>query len=738
LSELNQDRKVVDEGRKERLKDVDAPLRDQIVQKLYQSLKEKNIGLTVSTMWSRGNANRSTWLERQKAYLASWDEHLIPSTEGPFDGSSQLHIPMPFIVAKTMHARFIQAIWQDPPLFTKARNEASLERVATVQDTMRYYLVDGANHNKGVESVVDRWVWDWVTSGSGLMKWRWDVTYTRFVDVDVVSEAGAPSLQEVDGVQKMLPTVKQVEKEVKRTQKCFDGPVLDLVDLEDLLIIGGGGDPDLADAVIQRQYMTASELWTLVDRKIFNVDAVEAIIDGGPDSRDGALGNEIKTQRAMNAGQAQLDTDTDLDRYEILEGYLKVDVDGSGINSDVIVWVHPRSRELLRATYLYRVSKTGERPFIKADFHLRKDQEYGTGIVEILYPLSKEMDAIHNMRIDFGLISVMPFGFYRASSGIDPETISLEPGALIPVDNPQADVYFPNLGNRTVFGMQEEQAIQNMVERLTSISDMSLGMLSQQGAARTATGARAVMGEMSSNLDVHLRRLNRGWKKALRYLLHMLQQRIPEGLSFRLSGDDGKDYWRTVRTQSEIAGDFDIEVSPNSATSNSAIQEEIATQILQMTSNPLDIQLGVITAAQRYESLKNWYQAKGVKDFGRYLNKPAAVTRVYTPEEEANRLLRGMEVPVTPEMDHEGFIAYVEHIKNDDMLLGQFNKEQTIQLEIQSRKHQQMLQALQQMAAQQANAQQMQMNAQMGQQAGAGQQVAPSPQQAPQAPTGAQ
>jgi hypothetical protein len=716
MSDINNDQEVVRDGRKNALEGVEAPLRDRIVDKLYDKLIELEIPRKTDDSWARGNANRTVWLERQSAYLASWDEHLIGDTSGAFEGSSKLHIPMPFIVMKTLHARFMQAIWQDPPCHTKARNEFSMERVQNVQDVMRYYLIDGCNYGKGAEEVVDRWVWDWLC-GTGLMKGRWDCTYTRFIDVQTVVEQGPPQFQvDEEGNERAIPTFVPVEKEVKVTKKTFEGPVLDLVDPEDLLIIGGGGDPDLADAVYHRQYMTASELWTLVDRRVFKKDAVELIIAGGPDSIEGSEGSQLKTQRAQNAGQAQADSEQDLDRYEIIEAYLKVDVDGSGVNSDVIAWVHRKSRTLLRATYLYRVSRTGERPFVKADFHLRKGQEYGTGIPELLYPLSKELDAMHNMRIDFGLISTMPVIFYRASSGIDPETIQLEPGMMIPVDNPQTDVFIPNFGNRTVFGFQEEASIQTMIERLTGVNELAMGSIGGQGVTRTASGARALVGEMSANLDVHLRRLNRGWKKALRMVLHMLQQRIPDGLSFRITGDDGQSYWKSIRSKADVEGDFDLEVNPNSAASNPAIQQEMANQVMSAVADPLAIQLGIVTPAQYYEAKKNQLQAWGIRDHGRFLQKPQANTRTLTPVEEANRLLAGMNVPVTPEMDHQGFMDFWEMIKGDDQLLGQYNEEQVMMLARQAQAHAQMMQALAQVQAQAANAAQMQRNAAMSQQ----------------------
>lgn len=717
MSDVVKDKKVLEEGRKSTLKGADVPLRDRIVQKLYDKAVEDELGQKMAGLWTKGNSHRAVWLERQKSYLSSWDEHLVNDSEGPFKGSSNIHIPMPFIVAKTMHARFLQALMgQDPPFDVKARTAASEGRTTNVSDTMRYTLLDWCNFQKGIETTVDKWIWDWVTTGVGLLKARWDCKYTRFIDVQTVQQRGTPVLKTIDGEQKLLPTTRLVEKEVAVTKKVFEGPVYDVIHPEDLLMVGGQGDPDLSDTVQHRYYLTASELWTMVDRKVFNEDAVTKVIEGGENLKGNDHSGAIKAQRAMDAGQASVNNDQDLDRYEILECYTSYDVDGSGINSEIVLWVHKQTSEILRATYLHRISKSGERPFAKADFHLRAEQEYGTGIIELLYPLSLEMDAMHNMRIDWGMISVMPFGFYRATSGIDPSTIQLEPGALIPVDNPATDVFFPNLGNRTVFGMQEEQAIQSMIERLTSITDLNLGMISGQGATRTATGARAVVGEANANLDVHLRRLNRAWKKCLRYTLHMLQQRMPAGLSFRITGDDGQAYWKTMASADDIAGDFDIDLSPNSSTSNAGIQQQNSADILQLVSNPLAIQMGTVGPGQYFEAMKNYLVTRGVRDWSRYLQKPQGYDRIYTPIQEMDMLLIGIDVPVAPNADHQGYLDLLKHFMDDEHLHGQFNEQQMMLLVAQAKKHEAMLQALQQAQAQAANAQQMQMNAQMSQQ----------------------
>ena len=717
MSELNKDQAVVNDGRKNALEGAEAPLRDRVVKKLFKKLEEMDVAVKVGNVWKLGNSNRADWLQRQQVYLHEWDDHLVSNAEGPFEGSSQLHMPMTFIVSKALHARYIQAVWGDVPCHTKARNEASVDRAPLVQDTLRYYLQRGCNYERGAGREIDLFVWKWITQGSAIGKVRWDVRYTRFIDVEEGIEEGPPkwAVDESTGQQVRVPNPVPYEREVSRSKKCFDGPVIETLSPEDVLIVGGAGDPDAADAVLHRQYLTADELWTLVDRRIFDREAVEKVIHAGRDHVAGGDNNAIKQQRLENAGQARLDGDERLDRYEIVEAYLKVDVDGSGISSDVVVWTNPRTQTLLHATYLHRIMRSGERPFFKADFHLREGQEYGIGIPEILYPLQKEIDAMHNLRVDWGLISVVPFGFYRASSGIDPQTIKFQPGALIPVDNPATDVVFPQLGNRSIFGAQEEAALDGMIQRLTGINDLALGMMSSQGATRTASGARILAGEMSANLDVHLRRLNWGLEKAYNLVLHNLQQRIPAGVSFRLTGENGSDYWRKVKAPGELgeAADFDLEVSPISASSNASIRQQQSAEILQLVSNPLAIQLGIVTPVEFYEAYRNRLQALEVKDFGRYARKPQGASVQLSPMEEANRVLRGIDVPVSPEQDHDGFIAVAEEIINNDELLGQFNEEQAKGLELQKRKHRQMKQALEQMAAQQQNANQMRMNASM-------------------------
>lgn len=706
MSDLQDDRKILEEGRtinlEKEAEDVVVPMREQLQLKLIAKLEEKDIGRKVVDMWTRGNADRSEWIARQEEYVSQVDEFIDPIYQSSTDWGSTLHMPTILSVCKTFHARMYAALFGiDPPFTMRARNGANQDRERVLEKFMSYTLKDWANEYEGVEAEVDDWLWDWILRGNGILKARWNRQFTRFVDI---AEELIPRVElqlQDDGALGQVPVVDVEEKLVVKTEKVYEGPDLRRKPIENVLIVGGKGNPQRADAVLEIDFPTASDLYSLAEQKIFRKSSVEKVIKSGNSSETGDQIDGIKQRQQETAGENQLDNSYDLDRYAVIEAYLKVDVDGSGINSDVIVWVHKDTTEILRAVYLRTTTPTGLRPYFKIGFHRRSGANHDVGLAELLYSLGKEIDAIHNMRIDTGILTSLPWGFYRPQSAMKEEKLPVEPGVMIPTMDPQRDVFFPNLGNRTTFGLQEEAGLMNQVERLTSMNDMTYGMIQGQGITRTATGSKFLAGETAANLDIFIQRMNRGWKQALKYLFHMLQQKTPEGMEFRITGDDGADYFLTIKSREELAGMYDFELEANSSNSNPTLRLQRANQIYQITQNPMDLQLGIVSPRQRYEAVKNLLQAMDVRDPGRYIQEPPNNPRIYTPEEIANRLLRGIDVVLDPMQDLDGFIAFVDEILKSDELLGQFGQNDVAMLVSKQREAMQMKAALEQAAASQ-------------------------------------
>jgi hypothetical protein len=733
MSELQDDAKTA-RKRKNPLKDneaeglkVTASLRDQQLQELADKLEDMKMGEKVVALWHQGEGDRGEWLKRQEEYLQEIDEMIDPIYPQALDWSSTLHLPTILTVCKTYHARMYTALLGvDPPFNVRSRTSANSDRAMLIEELVRYTLKDWCNENDGIEEQADRWLWDWTTKGVGYLKGRWHKKFTRFKDVETEQiEDVEMAFDPASGESVPVPVMREIEREVTRTEEVFSGPMLERVPVEDVIVIGGEGDPQRADAVLHQSWMTASDLWSLADQKIFRADAVKKIIESGKDRRTEGESGAIKQRQAEQAGMADVDHEGQTDRYRIIEAYIKVDIDGSGIASDLVVWVHANSKQIVRATYLRRVMPTGVIPFFHIHFHHRHGTEMPIGLVELLYSLGKEIDAMHNLKIDVGILSSLPIGFYRpTASSLKDEKLPIEPGALIPVDNPSQDIYFPNLGTRTSFGFQEEAALMAQIERLTSISDLNLGVIGGQGATRTATGTRALLGEASNNLNIYIQRMNRGWRRALRWTFVMLQNRLEPGFTFRVLGDDGQAYFRQVHSREEIAGSYDFELEANSANSNKQIQVEQANMIYQMTMNPIDLQLGIITPAERYEAIAYQLKVNGIKDISRYVRKPDQAPIKFAPIEIINRTLQGVATKLDPSQDINGLIELIEYMMSDDEILGQYSQPEASALGALLQEAVGMAEAIQSAQMNAAAAQQQQMNTQASMQPSNSQPVA--------------
>lgn len=711
-----------DKGSEKRMEDYfKAPLRDATVDNLMKKCGDEEVGLKVQKAWLQHKSHVETHQDRMEK-LQKWDEY-IDDHELMYDGESNIHLPLTMVVLKTFHARMYQALFAvDPPFSVRAMQEAYQDDVDMVYGLMAWTLKEWCNHNEGCEAVADRWLWNWAGWGSGALKLRWDCKYTRYVDVEDFYTRGAstwevvidPETGTVEEVEK--PTVIRSQREKAVTEKIFEGPVLEYVAKEDFAMIGGR-DPQLCDMVLHRTYMTADQLQTLALQGIFDQKTVDLMIKGGPHTESGKPGQNMRQEQEIHDGIQTQDVGEDLDRYEILEAHLEMDINRDGLNESIIVWVDNQSGRELRATYAHRVNRGGKRPFVNIEFIPREGHGYAMGLRELIHPLSVELDMIHNIKVDIGIMAAQPIGFYRAATGLDPVKLKIKPGDLIPVDDPSSHVFFPNLGDRSGFFKDEEMLLMQHVERLTAINDINTATLGRQGAARTATGVAQLTAENSANLDIFIKRMQRGWRQMLRILWSMLQQRLPDGTEFRVTGRDGKEYFRRVNRMN-IQQRVDFYLEANSTSSNRIVQLEQSMQVLAQTMNPLFLQVGIVTPAGIYEALKDYFQALQRKDYARFITRPANVVRQLTAEEELARIVNGKNVPITPEMDHQRFIELAQELLGQEHAVQMYGAGQLEAVRAQMQQHQAMHQAMEAQAKQIAQANQQGFNS-MGMAGGA-------------------
>jgi hypothetical protein len=98
------------------------------------------------------------------------------------------------------------------------------------------------------------------------------------------------------------------------------------------------------------------------------------------------------------------------------------DIDGDGVNEDVIFWVIKETKTLLRVRELTQVypANPPRRPFAEASFIPVRGRRIGISLLEMIEGLHDVIKQFADQTIDRGTITNVPFGFYRASSNMRP------------------------------------------------------------------------------------------------------------------------------------------------------------------------------------------------------------------------------------------------------------------------------------------------------------------------------
>ena len=249
-------------------------------------------------------------------------------------------------------------------------------------------------------------------------------------------------------------------------------------------------------------------------------------------------------------------------------------------------------------------------------FIRRTNRPYGISLLEAIRGLAKELDAIHNQRIDAGSITVAPFGFYRAASSFDPEKIQISPGAMVPVDDIN-DVKLAQFQGNFIQSFQEERIIIEYIEKLTATSAYQMGRESDVVKSRaTATGTMALIQQGEQAYTLLGLRCQRIISKMLTKILQAYQCFMPTGFADRiLGGDAGELLFPDGLTPEEIDGGYDCYMALDSTAGNRAMERQVSAAILQNAS----VLLTLAQDPRGYEMAREFLTSMGKLDVEKYI-----------------------------------------------------------------------------------------------------------------------
>ena len=433
-----------------------------------------------------------------------------------------------------------------------------------------------------------------------------------------------------------------VEVEIERDAIRFEGPRVIPKDVQDVLHparcenlqIPGPSNPMGASHVILRDFPSIDEITRLSkgDHPFYDMVNKEELDKLGIKRMDESY-TERAIQKDIMQGAADMkekpktaESHKQLTRLMVFDCY---DIDGDGVDEDVIWWMILETETLLRARYLTQMfpSNPPIRPLAEGHLFPVPGRRYSIGLLEMMEGVHDLQKQFFDQGGDAGTIANAPFGFYRATSNMRPEVIRLWPGEMYPLNDPKNDVNFPQLGNQNQsFTFNMVALLQQMEERLTTIGELQLGRVphGKASALRTVSGMQTVLSQGDARPERVLRRffigLTQIWK-----ICHTLNQAfLPKNKQFMIGGhkEPGKDPYRVVEGPQKIQGSFMFDFSANALnTSKEALQMALQ-DLMGVYVSELAITLGVIKPDGVYRLLRDYGKAKG-PDPDKYLSPPS-------------------------------------------------------------------------------------------------------------------
>jgi hypothetical protein len=359
--------------------------------------------------------------------------------------------------------------------------------------------------------------------------------------------------------------------------------------------------------------MRLPDVKSLKSRNIFNItekdiETIEATIN------EDIGGDSASKSRADKEGSQPFSANVNSTPIRLIDFFTKWEIKGKMIESNFIIDYN--SKTLLSAKPLTAISPIGRRPIIIGQFIRRTNRPYGIGLPEVMRGLAKELDAIHNQRIDAGSISIAPFFFYRAASSFKPDKVHIGPGVGVPVDDIK-DVQFAQFPNNFVSSFQEERIIIEYIEKLTATSAYQMGRESDVVKSRaTASGTLALISQGEQAYTLLGLRAQRVISKMLTKVLQEYQCKMPAGFADRILADDaGTLLFPKGLTPEEIDGGYDCYMALDSTAGNKAMERQTNALLVQMAPNLLTL----CTSQRGYEMAKEFMISIGKLDYERFL-----------------------------------------------------------------------------------------------------------------------
>ena len=207
---------------------------------------------------------------------------------------------------------------------------------------------------------------------------------------------------------------------------------------------------------------------------------------------DSAHASGLYMEDALNSERERIWGREDEDNILVWEIMHWHDIDKDGLLDRCVTFVHPKSKTKLRASgYFYPFH---EWPIVKFDFEkVNRRWHSPRGISAMLKDLQREINALHNNRLDGMALRNAPCYQIPLLAGFKSRNFRVRPGEVIHV--PAGSRLEPLIQDRGAYPemVNEENLLRSIGETFIGVFDAALTAPQSPTSARTATEIQAVM-----------------------------------------------------------------------------------------------------------------------------------------------------------------------------------------------------------------------------------------------------
>jgi hypothetical protein len=294
------------------------------------------------------------------------------------------------------------------------------------------------------------------------------------------------------------------------------------------------------------------------------------------------------------------------------------------------LWVHPKSNTVAAAMpYPFPFHSW---PLVLFQHEITYRRLYASrGLTRMLSPLAREVDRLHNARLDAISIQLAPAFKYRAPAGAAPRTFRFMPGKIFPVSQMTdlEPLVFPT-NNLQAFTAEEYQT-RALVEDYAGLADTAVMNPLRAQERRTATEIDFITNQMQGAFALDAKIFQMSMQKVHQMVWELWYEFGPEQVFFRVANEE----MPRPFLKSEVSRRYDIVPAGTPANTNRLLELNKAREAMQIF---MQDQSGLIDRAELYRYYLDLLDFNLAK---RVLNSPEKAWEIQTMMQAAAMLQQG-------------------------------------------------------------------------------------------------